>query len=302
MITEIENIVISSNLKQITQFQGIINDEFANPTGTVDCSAIYGILINKIGIAVNEFGACDPLCKTTGFSKNVILQDIWINNIILNPIETIGFLNIKKEFLKDFSGSMIMATRLPWFKNNIDNRYAPDKSFVATDGTYDVLLLYQVLLYKFSIDNNIKWAKGSANISENIINWVVDSTSPLDKYGKVVTGRNSDIMAHVMKGCVGLRLDFVNNSTFQNVNIKNIQNIGTVGLYNNELQGYLDGTLDKLNTKTKNMHLGHPKSDDNEIGYTGNICRAVSIINCNDVQLVNTTISNILVILVAVME
>ncbi len=147
------------------------------------------------------------------------MEDIWINNLVVNPVETIGILNEKREFLKDFSGSIIMATQLPWFKNDINNRYNPNKPFVDKDGNYDVLLLDQVLLYKFATDTNKKWAKGVAKISDNIINWVTNTETTLQHYGAITTARNADIMAHVMKGAVALRLDFVNDSSFKNINI-----------------------------------------------------------------------------------
>ena len=296
MIREIAHIVESSNLRQPIHYKGILNEEFGNPSGLVDCSAIYGILFNKIGIAVNEFGACDPKCDKSNFSNNISLENVSINNLIVNPVEVVGILNEKKEFLKDFSGSLVMVTQLPWFKNNIDNKYSPKTQFVDKNGNYDMLLLNQVLLYKFFLDTNTKWAKGVAKISDNIVKWVTNTNTTLEHYGPVITARNGDIMGHVMKGSVALRMDFVKNSCVKNVSISNISNVGDLGLSSNELQGYIDGSVDNIN-KNKNMHnsshLGHPKSNDNEVGYTGNTSRGVSMVNCDSVVVSNLDVNYI---------
>ena len=153
------------------------------------------------------------------------------------------------------------------------------------------MLLTQVLIYIYGKETESKMALGGAIISDNVIAWVKHGYKPLRSFGKVITMRNTDVMAHVMKGAVGIRLDFVTNCQLLNNQIVNIRNVGIAGLINDELQGYIDGGDDSV--ESSYTHRGHPKSDDTEIGYTGNQSRALSLVKALDVGIQKLDVQNI---------
>ena len=181
-----------------------------------------------------------------------------------------------------------------WFVDTPDSlsRYNETRPFIR-DGSYDIILATQVLLYKYSLDQKIKWSKGVADISDNIIDWVTNGNKPFNCYSNIKTARNTDIMGHVMKGIVALRLDFVNSATINNNTITNIINRSSPGINNDILQGYLDAEASQ-NINNKYHHLGHPKSDDVDIGYTGSYTRAISVTKSSNIEINTLTINNLI--------
>ncbi len=285
LIRETVDICERKNIFRVPKYPTEIFNLFGNPEGFQDCSAIYGFLFNKNGVAINEFGACDPNCDEAQHSSHILIEACHIENLVFKPREVVAQLKPDGKFQKDFSGSMIMVLDTPWFTETQDNlnRYNPERKFV-TDGHYDLILATQVLLYKYSQDRKIKWAKGVSDISDNIIDWVSNGHKPFKCYNNIKTARNSDIMGHVMKGGVAIRLDFSSNISLYDNHIKTIINHGPPGINNDILQGYLDNEASQ-NTKDQYHHMGHPKSDDIDVGYTGNVTRGISLIKSNQVDI-----------------
>ena len=295
LIKDTTNIVENGKLENIAHFPPEIYKLFGNPDGFQDCSAVYGIVFNKKGIAVNEFGACDPDCTNANMTNNILIENCSIYNIVFKPNEVVALLTKDAEFQKDFSGSMIMTSNSPWFEITADhlNKFNPEATFI-NNNNYDLILATQVLLYKYSIDKNIKWAKGVANISNNIINWVNSGYKQLKYYPPLKTARNSDIMGHVMKGAIGIRLDFVKDGYLFNNQINTIINHSPPGISNHILKGYIDANLYKQFDPNSYYHLGHPKSNDTDIGFTGSYVRGVSCIKCESITVNRTEISNLI--------
>lgn len=268
--------------------------QFGNPDGIQDCSAVYGILFNKVGVAINEFGACNPNTDNNRKSGNIVVEECLINNLLVKPLEVVALKNRSGKPQKDLSGNVIMACLLPWFSDPTRdhfNRFSEDTPFIKPSGHRDLVLLCQVLLYSYGKQSGSKMALGGADISPEVIAWVRDGYRPLKEYGEVSTIRNADIMAHVMKGAVGIRLDFVNDTLIKNTQVTNIRNVGIAGLTNDTLQGYIDGNVSDKNPSYK--HGGHPKSDDTEIGYTGNQCRGISIVGAKKTELRNILVQSV---------
>lgn len=253
-------------------------DFFANPGGLPDGSAIYGILINCLGIAVNEFGAC--LQNQSGHNKdgsnNIHIENVNIQDMVLKPREVVGLLGKDNSVIQtDFSGSVMMVSGLPWY----ENRFQPDRTFVDSDGKFDIQTATQVALFQFSTQHpaSAHISKGAAKISPAIIDWVEKGTTsfPLDR-----TVRNIDIMAHIMKGVVGIRLENTKSLRLQKIHLSNLHNMGNPGIQGGVLQGYLDGT----SASSTNKHGGHPKSNDMEIGYTANETRGISLVGVTNLE------------------
>ena len=296
LIRDTADLVVKNKLTTVVPFPKEIYNLFGNPDGFQDCSAIYGIVFNKKGIAVDEFGACDPVCTESSMSSNIVVENCSINNIVFKPTEVVALLNKDAKFQKDFSGSMIMVTNSPWFitEKGHENKFNPTATFIKNN-RYDFILATQVLLYKYATSKNIKWAKGVADISDNIINWVSAGHKPLTYYAPIKTARNSDIMGHVMKGAVAIRLDFVKHGYLNNNKINKIINHSPPGIANYMLKGYIDSNISKQITHNNSYyHLGHPKSNDTNIGYTGNFVRGVSCISCNNVLVQSHKIKNLI--------
>ncbi len=286
--------VVRQNIHHVPKFPDPIYRLFGNPKGLQDCSAIYGILINKNGIAVNDFGACDPECKEVISAKNILISNCTISNLVLEPREVVALLHEDGSFQKDFSGSMIMAVEKNWFltKNQNQTRFNPELTFVK-NREFDFILATQVLLFKYATEKKIKWAKGVATISDNVVDWVMMGNKPLKDFPIIKTARNTDIMGHVMKGAIGIRLDFVNGASLQNNHVKGLTNLSPPGIANDILQGYLDSdTPDNL--ETNYHHLGNPKSKDIDIGYSGDYVRGISCTKTNQVLINNHLIEDLI--------
>ena len=275
--------ILSQGISKPVRLVGRSWKYFNNPTGIPDGSAMYGIIINKLGVAVNEFGSCASECHNPNVSKGILIENVSINNLVLNPLEVVVLLDETGNHLKDFGGSVIMVSKCPWWEKPSTystQSFIPTATFIQTyQGSlvYDEILLAQVMLHHYAQTIGPKSVAVVSNISNAVISWVQDGYKPFESYGSYQTMRNADIMSHVMKGVVGLRIDFANQVTIQGVQISNLSNMGEPGIQTTKLSGYLDGSA----TNSSN-HLGHIKSDDLDIGYTGNRCRGISAINTVD--------------------
>lgn len=286
IINSVVNKNIQSGLRSVPQYTEE-EDIFNNPLGIPDCSAMYGILFNKVGIAINEFGCCTPQIKDDiKFSKNIIIDKVKIDGLIMDPRELVGLKNSKGDMQRDFSGNIIILPTKKWYEgfNNFDI-YSP---FYHPDGFYDKLLLLQVLTSLLSEKDPS--FKGNANIDKSVIKYVTRGNVSFHSIvgDNFKTYRNADIMNHVMKGLVAIRLDFTQNITISDTKITNILNISKLGLTNDYLGNYTDGK-----SSENPNHRGHPKSSNLDYGYTGNAVRGISSIFSTNVSIRNNLVSNL---------
>ena len=131
--------------------------------------------------------------------------------------------------------------------------------------------------------------KGVVNIDEYIKKYVTLGDVTYESiHPNYKTYRNADIMNHVMKGVFGIRLDFVKNIIIKDYLITNLYNQGKPGIFTKILGGYNSGK------NGKNLrHLGHPKSNSNNKGYTGNYLRGISLIHTDLGIIKNGSIINL---------
>lgn len=270
---------------------------FGNPSGKPDGSAVYGILFNRIGIAVNEFGACSPDCeKDSNVSKSIQINNVAISHLVLEPREVVGLHNSSKpgKFQTDFSGSLILISSGSWFEHN--NVYQPDTTFIQKNRRYpcDKILLSQVHLFEMAQETGQKSIKGVAHIESDVLDWVHSGNTIYKGTGST---RNTDIMAHVMKGIVGIRLDSVYQIQIDRVSIGDLINTGPPGIsYDTgshpNLEGYLDGETSRTH-HAHDLHLGHSKSSDVDRGYTANFVRGISSIYVYNARMKNIGVSRL---------
>lgn len=272
----------------IQYFSKDIYDLFGNPLGLPDGSAIYGILFNKSGIAINDFGfgCCNNDSNETpdNYSNNINISKVLIRNLVLNPREIVGIKN-NNGLNQDFSGNTILLAKTPWFENL--NCFQPHQTFIDKNGHYDILLSLQVLLSEYSkVDKRFK---GVGNVDKYILKYVKNGNLYFDQINPgYKTYRNSDVMNHVMKGIVGIRCDFTYNLNISDYLIHDLKNVGKPGIYSEYLGKYISGKSgDKL------QHLGHPKSNKQTKGYTGNSVRGISLSITREGILKNGSILNL---------
>ena len=275
---------------------------FGNPHGKPDGSAVYGVLFNRIGVAINEFGACSPDCEDAkNQSREITLQNVSISKLTLEPREVVGLPNSQKpgKFQVDFSGSLILISSGSWFQHQ--NNYQPSTSFINENRphAFDKILLTQVALFTLARDRDIKSLKGVAHLEKPVLEWVHQGNKPFRGQG---TYRNTDIMAHVMKGAVGIRLDSVVQINLDTVSVGDITNTGPLAIchetgHGEELAGYLDGestSPDGHSGKPAHqLNVGHPKSNDVEVGYTGNNVRGINVVRVSNLRCRRVEISRL---------
>jgi hypothetical protein len=183
---------------------------FNNKSMVVDGS-IYGIILNVLGAAVNGF--ITSLDGTSG-NKNILLQNININNLISNNTEIVGL-----------STDSESVYGLPSQKGPVGDVFRI-LEVSDTNGFYipDVLSNAQCYISKYKKSIHA----GTSSIDEDIYNsWVATPSTQLK--GKKYFTCGGDAMAHVMKGNIGLFLSGVQELKMFNTVVENVYNYGELG-------------------------------------------------------------------------
>lgn len=222
---------------------------FRNEKKVID-GTVYGISLHKSGVAVGGHGESLENEKEH-FGFHYTIKNISIENLVGNVEEKITYL-YKEKPLRDISGQIIDLTdginylvkcqleTKEWLKNYPDFQstfYIPDE------------------FYNICIENN----------QEMIDKYIKENFQ--EKLGR-------DIMLHVNKGVIGLRLDGINSSRMEQISIENIHNISNRTSL--EIQNLIFSNMEDLKE------------------YTGNDTIACCINNCHDIQGKSFSIENII--------
>lgn len=205
------------------------NGILKNHSGLYDGNA-YGIVLTSRGVVIGDFKPMRP--DDMEGNQDITIQNVSINNIITDGVEIIGIncdentndADEVKAYGKDqFVGPVGDVLDYDLI-TDLDGKYKPN---VYTNA--------QLIISKHGID---KSEKGTANISEEIINWAESDSSiygmirenrddPMEdgKCNYKIVGRDS--MGHVMKGNIGLFISQGKNIRANNIKINNIVNKGT---------------------------------------------------------------------------
>ena len=193
------------------------HDIFNNNNGGLpDGSALYGIILNSPGVAVNWFGSA-----STAMSENVLLENILIHDLIIKVNEVVGYENIAGDIVTGpYKGVLDMTLLL-----NL-NSFNSNTFDLASDsnGNYNGNLLSnaQIALAMFGIED--RELEGNT-IDDEFINWSIGNG--VLENGKLVC--NGDDMFHMNKGVVGIRIDRTNNVKMKNIKVDNINNWSIFG-------------------------------------------------------------------------
>lgn len=181
---------------------------------------VYGIVLNIRGVVVNGF-----ITKRTHSSlgnQNIHLEDIFINNIVSQPLEIIAINSAPEEDIA-YQGKRMVGPVGDVFHISLatyKNKYKQN-----------VLANAQLILAKYNDPPN-----GTTNIEEPIVEWAekqTDLTKVFEEQGYYYVDRG-DSMGHTMKGNIGLfiscGLDITMNNIYINVVYASGKSVGTSSL------------------------------------------------------------------------
>lgn len=257
-----------------------------NNTGLPDASALYGILVNGKGVAVNNFSFDVP---TKFESTNIYLTNVNICDIEGEVIETVALSlpEKQKKIQVDTAGSV-----LPIF--NITNENGLYKGTILSD--------MQITLAKWSSlnlpisDPSLKELRekghfGTLSIHDSIVAWActginymyngntINNQTTLEELKEIMNYNciyGGDVMFHVNKGILGVRLESSCNVIFDNVKIKNVKNYGNYG-------------LGKYSDFTNGGHFAQNQM----LGYNGADIYGIRCSACKNVKFKHVNITNI---------
>jgi hypothetical protein len=188
---------------------------FTNTSGEYDGN-VYGIVLNKKGVVVNGF--VTSLDDVTTGNRDVLLNNININNIISTPIEIVGVSCPHPEtgayganVQVGPAGDVLQISII----SDVNGKYIPN-----------VLSNVKIIIGKY---NDPK--QGTTCISPEVISWVEDQTVDISNIihlaGRYFTD-GGDSMAHSMKGNIGMFISSGERIRLNNVSINTVKNNGSL--------------------------------------------------------------------------
>jgi hypothetical protein len=224
---------------------------YVNEAPYVTDGNCYGITINTVGLLVNEY-------KHTFVpgTRTVNLTDVSIHDLDCKPVEYRVICDVGYDVIRALPDIQTHASvnKGP-FGDIIDFFRCVDETQRFTHHN-NALILAQVL---------------TGTVSETMKDWVRDGTPDFEyrikSRGDISVLTNLDIMAHVMKGTMGLFLSSVENVQINNLRVANIRNRANKG-------------FDEYVTDSNITHHGARTS-------------GILIASSRNMSFVNTTIDNI---------
>ena len=250
VISDLETEMIEKVYLKFLNNETITSELFKNSNNLAD-GANYGILLNPLGVAVENFRTSRE--GAVG-NVDVVMHDIAIDHITSGPKEIIG-ISIDTDGTNVQKGPVGEVIRILECQDANGN-YLPNTLSNAW-----------FILGKYA---NSLTHTGSLNIPTSMTDWVEGNAS----LPKLPYSNLRDSMAHYMKGNIALFLSAVKNFKSSHVNIKNMVNTGELG--DNQPLRVLDYNI--VNTVGLNAGLHYKK-------YQGNKTRAVVIAGSENVDL-----------------
>lgn len=180
---------------------------YHNPSGLTDGNC-YGISLNSSGLLVNEYKQ-----HYENNNTNITLNNIVISDIECKPCET------------------LTITETPYDQLGLN----PQTLSPVNKGPFgDVIQYFKCVDHegRFNIQNNplVLSQILTGTVSSSMREWIISGNSDFNERIKNLTIlTNLDIMAHMMKGTIGLFISSGNGITCNNILIKNIKNYSEPG-------------------------------------------------------------------------
>lgn len=186
-------------------------DLFENEQGLPDGSALYGIVIDKNGVAVNGFGESPGSDIIT--NENVILDNVRVSNLKHFAHEIVHL--SKGKPIVGPAGDIFQIHRVA--SNYESNPHDGDSTYQG-----NVLSNAQIALSYFAEKINGYVHIGTLHISPEILAWAQNKGTFEDVLRTHKYVCNADSMNHNNKGLIPIRAEFTKKINMTNVSIKNI--------------------------------------------------------------------------------
>lgn len=229
---------------------------FINDSGLTD-GPVYGLLINKRGVAVNKFACCSDVRGDT-YARDVAIVDTRVERIEAKPREVVALSQPGARTAQTGAFGEVLPI--------VDIAAKGTGAYVGT-----VLSDAQLLLAKHTALTKIDpavvaWAESGGSLAQVM------------RANGMHYLPNGDSMFHVLKGVLGIRCDGVSKLLISNVSVAHVRNRGAIGT---TLSGEYFGS-----------GLGHPNQNDDS-GFGGNQVRGIAIAKCWSSQLQHLQLCNV---------
>ena len=210
-------------------FYNNIIAEFYNISGLPDGSALYGLSFTAAGISVKGFGCCLEKNPKEGRTKNIYIDNVKINCLCLNTMETIA-MKIDDKIIRGAFGEIITP---------MDNsKFITDLQF----SLWDFILRNPDLNIKTTFNKDAKIYKKTRMLYDKI-RFKIDLPEKINY--KIEFG--GDIMNHYNKGIIGIRVEYVETILIKNTIISYLQNLTKKTLMNKDDDNNILIKHDKIN-------------------------------------------------------
>ena len=219
--------VIEKTFNELMDYKYTKNVLFNNPKKVVDGPA-YGIILNKINVAVNGFPKTNDNSNYNHKLININIEKIkGFNNEIPALVRDNDMINndnlySTKNIQNDVVGSVLQTQN--YYLNN-EGKKVP--LTINDEGIYigNIVSNIQLLVAKaIHLDIPFNGLSVSVNsIKQDTIEWVENAMKIKDTELYYIF--QGDTMHHVIKGVIAFRLDTIYNTEIRNVFIQNIDNL-----------------------------------------------------------------------------
>lgn len=222
---------------------------------------VYGISLHKSGVAIGGHSIPNQNNTNDNLSKSCVIQNITIHDLKGDVDEKTAYVTKENEkLLRDVAGQIIDLEHL------IKTREIVPLVKVQMESAQWLYEYPNVKTTFFAPNEIIEWCLNDGNDIDTLRDLMETLLKP--KMGR-------DIMIHVNKGVIGLRLDSLQCVNLQNIKLDTIQNIASHTIENTE---YLISAM----------------VEDSLKDYTGNDTLAISCSNVNHGEFEKIKIENVL--------
>ena len=196
-------------VKQYEETNIVSDKEFKNSSGLSDC-IIYGITITEKGPSIGGIGICNKCTIDKGEqSRNILIINCKISGVCTNPVQVNGLYNL--------------ISNKPIVLNN-------GRLLTTPFGEMEGKLIKFFASYK-EIPTEYKMGFNPTSLNSELARQLLNFNKYPEKFVRYC---NSDIMNHLLKPVMCIRLQHVKDIEINNLVINNIGNSG----YNFELIGH----------------------------------------------------------------
>ena len=250
---EIQKTIFATSLNEVPI---IFRNEKLVSDGTV-----YGISLHKSGVAIGGHSLPNENTTNTIVSKSCSIKNITIHDLKGDVDEKTSYVaKSNGKVLRDVAGQII------------------DLEYLLKTNKIDPLMKVQMESSQWV--KNYPLVKTTFFVPNEIIEWCLNESDDLNVLQDLINAllkpkMGRDIMIHINKGVIGLRLDSLKCVTMESITLTNIENIA-------------------LHQIDNTQHLISAMVEDNLKEYAGNDTLAITFSNVNHAKIEKIKIENVL--------